>query len=171
MKSTTIVVLTSLLAACASSNVIVRVPSPTPVTAQGVTPVNVQVNDLRAPGVAASTRQGAFGVPMGNVTFDPSERQLVKDALEAQLARRPQPQPTDLYVCDILDFGVNTNTTPLYWDVVGVIRLKLRKDGREQALSGTHTERTYLWPGADIIGRVVQESLRKAMEGVNAGYK
>jgi hypothetical protein len=41
MKSTAIVVLASLLAACASSNVTVRLPSPKPVTAQGVTPVKV----------------------------------------------------------------------------------------------------------------------------------
>ena len=105
---------------------------------------------------------------MGNVTFDPPERQLVKDALEAAFSRQPAPQSSEPYVCDIIEFGVNTNTTPLYWDVVGVIRLKLRKNGREQDLFGTHTERTYAWPGADIIARVVQESLRKAVEGTQA---
>jgi hypothetical protein len=78
MKSTAIVVLASLLAACASSNVTVRVPSPKPVTAQGVTPVKVQVNDLRAPGVAASTRQAAFGTPMPHSSLNdqPSIRRL-----------------------------------------------------------------------------------------------
>jgi hypothetical protein len=166
MKSTAVVLLTSLLVAWASSKVTVRVPSSAPASAPGA--VKVQVNDLRAPGVAASTRQAAFVTPMGNVTFDPPERQLVKDALEAALSGQAQSQPAESYACDIVEFGVNTNTTPLYWDVVGVIRLKLRKDGREQDLSGTHTERTYIWPGAEIIGKVIQESLRKVVESARA---
>jgi len=101
---------------------------------------------------------------MGNITFNPPERQLVKDMLERVLAQRQQSQGAQSnaqYVCDILQFGVNTNTTPLYWDVIGNIRLTLKYDGRERALFGTHTERTYVWPGEAIIKKVVEESLRK----------
>lgn len=166
MKTTVALLLAGMLTACASSNVTVRVPSAAPSTTGST--ARVQVNDLRAPGVAASTRQAAFGVPMGNIAFDPPERQLVKDALEAALSRQQAPQLAEPYICDIVEFGVNTNTTPLYWDVVGVIRLKLRGNGRDQDLHGTHTERTYLWPGEEIIARVVQESLRKAVEGARS---
>lgn len=63
-------------------------------------------------------------------------------------------------------FGVHTVTTPLHWDVVGAIRLTLKRDGREQTLAGTHTERTYLWPGEGVIRRVVQESLRQATQAL-----
>jgi hypothetical protein len=160
MRLSLITLLGSLLVGCASSNVTVRVPSPTPVAGQAQ--LKIEVNDLRAPGVAASTRQAAFGVPMGNVSFDPSERQLVKAALEATLS-----QPGS-YACDILEFGVNTNTTPLYWDVIGAVRLRLKKDGQEKEFFGTHTERTYLWPSEEILGRVVQESLRKSVQGLAA---
>ena len=166
MKSILAIIFTSILFGCASSNVTVRVPPPIPATTPNT--VKVQVNDLRAPGVAASTREAAFGVPMGNVTFDPPEKQLVKDALDAVLSRQTPVKSNELYTCDIIEFGVNTKTTPLYWDVVGVVHLKLRHDGREQDLSGTHSERTYLWPGENIIGRVMQESLRKAVEGAQA---
>lgn len=166
MKSILAIILTGILVGCASSNITVRVPSPTPATTSST--VKVQVNDLRTPGVAASTREAAFGVPMGNVTFDPPEKQLVKEALEAALSRQPPSKSNEPYTCDIIEFGVNTKTTPLYWDVVGVVRLKLRHDGHEQDLSGTHTERTYLWPGEKIIGSVMQESLRKAVAGVQA---
>lgn len=122
--------------------------------------VTVEIRDLRAPGVAASTRQAAFGTPMGNVIFDPPERKLVQNALEVALSQ--QSQLTGPYFCEILEFGVNTNTTPIYWDVVGVVRLKLKHD--EHDLSGSYTERTYLWPGEEILGRVMQESLQKAVE-------
>jgi len=36
----------------------------------------VKANDLRRPGDAASKRDAAFGVPMGNITFDPPEVQI-----------------------------------------------------------------------------------------------
>ena len=170
MKYLCCAMLVSTLGGCASSVVVVRIPAEqVPRSAQGQQRAEVKVNDLRAPGIAASTREAAFGVPMGTITFDPPERQLVKDAIERALAARQQtqaPSPAETVVCDILEFGVNTVTTPLYWDVVGVIRLNLKRNGREQTLAGTHTERTYLWPGEDVIRRVVQESLRQATQAL-----
>ena len=76
----------------------------------------VKVNDLRQPGVAASKREAAFGVPMGNITFDPPEVQLVKDSLESELTKILKErgiQEKQQFICDIVEFGVNTNTTPL----------------------------------------------------------
>lgn len=164
MKNMSIPMLAIFLVGCASSTVTVRLPPQTFSPTQGAQRVTVEVNDLRTPGVAASTRQAAFGIPMGNVIFDPPEKQLVKEALGVALSR--QPKSAVPYTCEILEFGVNTKTTPLYWDVIGVVRLKLKKDGREYDLSGTHTERTYFWPGEEILGRVIQESLHKAVDGL-----
>jgi hypothetical protein len=172
MKHVWFAILTSVLVGCASSNVVVQVTSQQPATpAPGQQLASVAVNDLRAPGVASSKREAAFGVPMGNITFNPPERQLVKDTLERVLTQRQQSQgiqPNGQYVCDILEFGVNTNTTPLYWDVIGNIRLTLKYDGRERTLFGTHTERTYVWPGEAIIKKVVEESLRKVAQELDA---
>ena len=165
MKLSAVVMLAGVLVACASNNVVVRLPPRAPPPGQVTQPAKVVVNDLRAPGIAASTREAAFGTPMGNVTFDPPEKELVKNLLEVALSQRTQQAgTTSSYSCDILEFGVNTKATPLYWDVIGVIRLKLKTDGREQDLAGTHTQRTYVWPSAELIGTVVQESLQKAVE-------
>lgn len=168
MKYAWFAVLTSLLFGCASSTVVVKIPSqPTLQLAQGQQAAKVKVNDLRAPGIAASKREAAFGVPMGNITFSPPEKLLVQDTLELALTQRQQnqgSQPNESYVCEIQEFSVNTNATPLYWDVIGVIRLTLKGNGREQILFGTHTERTYLWPGETIIRKVVEESLRKVVQ-------
>ena len=163
MKNMLVLMLTSFLVGCISSNVIVRIPMQQHLSSvQSAQRVTVEIRDLRAPGVAASTRQAAFGTPMGNVIFDPSEKKLVQNALEVALSQ--QSQLTGLYICEILEFGVNTDTTPIYWDVVGVVRLKLKHDEHEYDLSGSYTERTYLWPGEEILGRVMQESLQKAVE-------
>ena len=46
------------------------------------------------------------------------------------------------YARDIIDFGVDTVAPPIYWDVVGQVRLVLKRRGREYVLSGTNTQRT-----------------------------
>ena len=124
----------------------------------------VQVNDLRTPGIAASKREAAFGVPMGNVTFEPPEAKLVKNVLEVELTKLMQEkgiQTKKDLSCDMLEFGVNTNTTPVYWDVIARINLILKQSGKEYNLFGTHTERTYIWPGETVIKKTVDESFNK----------
>jgi len=129
----------------------------------------VKVNDLRTPGIAASKREAAFGVPMGNITFDPPEARLVKNVLELELTKLMKEkgiQTKRNFSCDMLEFSVNTNTTPLYWDVIGRIRLVLKQNGKEYNLFGTHTERTYVWPGETIIKKVVDGSVNKVIATV-----
>lgn len=161
MKTVLTIALCSLLCACAG-DMSVRVQAP---VAQSGTPLaQVTVNDLRAPGVAASKRDAAFGVPMGNITFNPHETQLVKQLLEVELTRHFREngdQRQRDYLCEIVEFGVNTNTTPLYWDVVARIRLVIKHGGKDYQLSGTSTERTFVWPGEAIVTKVIDESLRQ----------
>ena len=161
MKALLTLLLCCLLGACASDMAVrIRVPD-----AQSGQPLaRIKVNDLRTPGVAASKREAAFGVPMGNITFNPSEAQLVRQLLEVELTRRLRAkgiQTTQDYVCEIVEFGANTVTTPLYWDVVGRVHLVLRHAGRDHQLSGTQTERTFVWPGEDLVIRVIDASLRQ----------
>jgi hypothetical protein len=154
-----------LIAGCASD---LRVPIQ-PYKVDGATLARVTVNDRRTPGVAASKRDAAFGTPMGNITFDPPEAQLVKSVLEAELTkalRAKGAQATRDFSCDLVEFGVNTNTTPLYWDVVGRVHVIVKSGGTEMPLLGTHTVRTFVWPGEDIIRTVVDESLRQVAAGV-----
>ena len=131
--------------------------------------VELKVNDLRKPGIAASKRTAAFGTSMGNITFQPPEGQLVKTVIENELSNLLNERGVTLrqtYSCDMLEFGVNTNTTALYWDVICRISLLLKHDGKEYNLFGTHTERTYYWPGEKIIMKVVDESLKQIVAGL-----
>ena len=43
----------------------------------------------------------------------------------------------------------------------------LRARGQARTVSASTTERTWLWPSEDIIGRVVREALRQAGEGID----
>ena len=163
MRFLLLIAMCSLFVGCAT-DMSVRIHSEKFETAAGKLLAQVKVNDLRAPGAAASKREAAFGVPMGNITFVPPESHLVKNTMEVELTkllRESGVQEMKEYSCDIVEFGVNTNTTSLYWDVIGRIQLILRKDGKQYNLVGTHTERTFVWPGESIVKNVVEESLNQ----------
>ena len=106
---------------------------------------------------------------MGNVSFDPPETQLVKQTLEFELSKQLREKGVvekRAYSCDVIEFGVNTVTTPIYWDVVSQVRLVLKRGGKEYVLSGTNTQRTFVWPGETIIRNVVEESLKQVVDGL-----
>jgi len=169
MRNSLLMVLCGLLVGCAT-DIAVRGQSYEHQKISGEKLAIVTVNDRRAAGVAASKREAAFGVPMGNITFDPPETQQVKSVLETELSRLMMEKGLNSkkeYSCDIIEFGVNTNTTPLYWDVIGRIQLVLKYNSKEYNLFGTNTERTYLWPVEKIIKKVVDASFKQIISGLD----
>lgn len=160
-KFVTTIGLVGAIAGCAS-NITINMPQLASPSLESLAVVNV--NDTRQSGVAASKREAAFGVPMGTIEFDPPETQIVKQKLETKLSellKESGVRSKVLYDADLIEFGVNTDTTPLYWDVIGRIQLVLRNDQNQYDLFGTHTSRTYIWPGEDIIKEVIDESLNQ----------
>ena len=126
----------------------------------------VTVLDSRRPGVAASKRE-SLGTPMGNVTFEPAEAQLVKQDLEAELSRLMTAKGitrNESFSALLTEFGVNTQSSALYWDCVARISVVLKHGTKEFPLTGTGTERTYTWPGEEVLRKAVT----KAFEQLNA---
>ncbi|HZP93290.1 MAG TPA: hypothetical protein VFB20_10455 [Burkholderiales bacterium] len=115
--------------------------------------VTVAMHDTRRPGVAASSRE-SLGTPMGNIVFEPPEADVLKARLEADLARilkaRGVTTPRT-FECDLLELGVNTQPTPLYWDVVGRVRIVLKDGSRNFELAGTGSEFAFVWPGEEVV--------------------
>jgi len=149
-----------LATACATptTNLVVNVD---PLDVSGVETPNqlpiVVVEDARTRETGESTR-----LYMGIVSFEPTETALVKRELETQLQvllEQSGFQSPQFYHCEILEFKVDTEGKAFYWDVIGSIHLRLQLSEKSLDLSGTHTERTYVWPGEEIIESVVQESL------------
>ena len=127
----------------------------------------VTVLDTRQPGVASSKRE-SLGTPLGNITFDPPEAQLVKQDLEAELSRLMAAKGItrkETFSALLTEFGVNTQSTALYWDCVAKISLVLKHGNQEFPLTGTGTERTYSWPGEEVLRKAVV----KAFEELNTG--
>jgi hypothetical protein len=151
-----------------ASNIVVKMPQTTD-KAQTELLADVKVMDLRRPGVASSKREAAFGVPMGTVEFDPPAAQFIKQELETELTKlltEKGIRSKRYYVADLIEFGVNTDTTPLYWDVIGRIHLLVNEGENQHDLFGTHTIRTYVWPGEEIIQKVISESMKQIISGL-----
>jgi hypothetical protein len=156
----------ALLVAGCARDVVVRMPAAT-LEQPSTKLATVTVLDARRPGVAASTRE-AMGTPLGNITFEPSEAEILKRDLEAELSRRMAAKGltrNESFSAVLEEFGVNTESTPVYWDVNARIAVVLKHGTREFPLSGTGTERTYVWPGDEEIRR----ALNLAMQQVNSG--
>lgn len=153
-----------VLVGCAG-DITIRMSLPRPGSVvQEINLAEVMVNNLRKLGTATSKREAAFGTPMGNISFQPPETELVKTVIENELSNLLNAKgikSVQTYECDLIEFGVNTITTTLYWDVICRIRLTLKNGGKEYDLFGTDTERTYVWPGEEIIKTVVDESLKQ----------
>jgi len=52
---------------------------------------------------------------MGDIYFNPTESQIVKNLLEKELSKIQRTNATETqkqYACDLLEYSVNTNTTP-----------------------------------------------------------
>ncbi len=163
LKHFVVIGLIGILAGCAG-NITVKMPEYNTESIPVTLLAKVEVNDLRKPGVAASKREAAFGVPMGTVEFDPPEDQYIKKLLETELTKlliEAGVGSTKKYVVDLVEFGVNTDTTPLYWDVVARVHLILKSGENKYDLVGTHTERTYIWPGEEIIRQAINKSLEQ----------
>lgn len=163
MKYLTIyIAICSLLVGCGTDRT--AVIKHEPYKTEGNLLARVNVRDTRTLEMATSKREAAFGLSMGDITFDPSETQIVKNVLEIELTKLMKErgiQTQKDFSCDIKTFDIKTPATALYWDVVGRIDLVLKPGGKEYGLSGTHTERTYVYPSEKIINKTIDASLNQ----------
>ncbi|WP_455379236.1 YajG family lipoprotein [Petrachloros mirabilis] len=119
-------------------------------------------------------REAAFGVSMGDVHLAQKPADLLQRALRDDLMAagyRIVESGQDLSVeSHLRKFWVHTDTTPLYWDVIGEIEFEVivrPAVQMQERLSKTFTcresERTYVWPSAAILGNVLDSCLADMM--------
>lgn len=120
-------------------------------------------------------RKAAFGVAMGDVHLARRVPELVREALTDDLlagGHRVVESGEDLSVdAWVRRFWVHTDTTPLYWDVVGEIELELAVAAPGAApvhrtFACRQADRTYAWPTAALTGRVLDRCLAELGEKV-----
>lgn len=119
-------------------------------------------------------REAAFGVSMGDVHLAQKPADVLQRALRDDLMAegyRIVESGQDLSVeSHLRKLWVHTDTTPLYWDVIGEIEFEVvvrPAVQMQESLSKTFTcresERTYVWPSAIILGNVLDSCLADMM--------
>jgi len=164
-----LVAIAVLLGGCATPSTEVIVPvdvvKVAPRDGSQLRRAQVQVTDLRKEVNLERTTIG--GISMGQVVLKPPAPDLIRTVIETKaddaLARRGITEAQTV-LCGIRTFDIATPATPLYWDVNARIELVLRVRGHDRMVSGAATERTFVWPSAEIIARVTAEALRRVGE-------
>jgi uncharacterized lipoprotein YajG len=161
------------VAGCATGpgNVVVSMqPYASPAAANAAAPkttVRVDaVKDARpeAVGGFVGERKGLGGMSMGSIEVQPRPAELVGQLLVAELKQMgyqvaaSNPQLT--VATQLLKFEVATPATAVYWDVNGTVEIALMataENGKKHdaRYGATCTDRTYVWPSEEIIGKVV----------------
>jgi hypothetical protein len=120
-------------------------------------------------------RQAAFGASMGDVHFsrDVADflRETVSDDLRAAGHTFVDEAAAPELTGEVLRFWVHTDTTPLYWDVIGEIELRLVLATRPPRTT-THAceshERTWTWPSKGVVAGVLDDCLTELMAALRA---
>lgn len=137
------------------------------------------VTDDRQEKGRIGTREAAFGISMGDVHLGQKAAETMQQALSDDLLAagyRVVETGQDLIAEGHLrKFWVRTDTTILYWDVVGDIEFELavlpatqKKEPVEKTFTCHQVERTYLYPSATLLGKVLDACLADMMLKVRA---
>ncbi|WP_455370802.1 YajG family lipoprotein, partial [Petrachloros mirabilis] len=132
------------------------------------------VSDDRREQGRIGLREAAFGVSMGDVHLAQKPADVIQRALRDDLMAagyRVVDSGEDLIVVGHLrKFWVYTDTTPLYWDVIGEIEFEVAvrpstqiQEGLSKTFACRESERTYVWPSATILGNVLDSCLADMM--------
>lgn len=114
----------------------------------------------------------AFGVPMGHVRFEQSPAALLGQVVISEInaaghtvtdsAQGPQLAGT------VREFIAHTDTTPLYWDVIGNLVVSLQVSPAPAASPAAPldyharcVDRTYIWPSETIIAGVMSKCINE----------
>jgi len=145
-------------------------------------PIGIKTNPLedRRPDKARiGERSAAFGVSMGDVFFGRNVSEFLTETISDDLraaGHRIVDGGQDITIGgEVLKFWVETKTTPLYWDIVGTIEIKLifqpsRHDTKllERQYKATKVERTYVWPTKKLAGNVLEACIGNLMQQLHS---
>ena len=124
-------------------------------------------------------RHAAFGVPMGDVYSVRPVFEIIQGAVKSELARNGHSMVNAnegfVFRGQIESFWVKTDVTPLYWDIIGEVNIKLEVTDTKKGSSSTfgpynakNDERTYLYPSKSLMEKVLNSSLEQVMKQMSS---
>lgn len=141
-------------------------------TLSSIPPITVRVlpfHDRRSQ-LEGGPITAAFGMPMGHVRFEQSPAYLLGRAVISELKAAGHtvteaPSGTQI-TGTVMQFEVSSDTTLLYWDIIGNMAVSLeilpsRRRGSRETIEyrARCVERTYIYPSESIIAGVMRECI------------
>lgn len=165
-------------------NINYKPSAPTKVPSASEAPLKVKLlnfadkQDKRLDPTWIGRRYAAFGVRMGDVYLFYPVSEIITEAVKSELLGQGYnivTEDEDIVISgEILKFSVGTETTVLYWDVVGEVGVALEVKQPRSGItiplgpySSKKVERTYLNPCEEILQRVLEASLTNVMRSVS----
>lgn len=118
-------------------------------------------------------RHAAFNVSMGDIYTNRDVAAFFTEAIQNELlasGNKLTKNSKDITVSgNVMKFWIWTDTTALYWDIIGEIEINLyvvsptTNKYLRKPYKATSTKRTYVYPSQNIVEEVVSESVRKLM--------
>lgn len=127
-------------------------------------------HDGRKDVATEGTATAAFGVRTGNIRFEPGPAFLIGQAVSAEIRAAGHAAADGAegprIAGSVLRFDVHTDTTLLYWDVIGNLAVSLQFLGAQEINSGATldyhvrcAERTYSGPSEAVIAGVMRKCI------------
>jgi uncharacterized lipoprotein YajG len=118
-------------------------------------------------------RHAAFNVSMGNIYTNRDVAAFITEAVQNELlasGNKIADKPQYIKVSgDVMKFWIWTDTTALYWDIIGEIEVNLNAESPKsnnsikKSYTATSKKRTYVYPSQELVEEVVTELIRKLM--------
>jgi uncharacterized lipoprotein YajG len=130
--------------------------------------------DMRSEKIRIGERK-ALNVSMGDVFANRDVSIYIREAVQNELLASgnslSDDENSDIIVSgELVKFWVQTPSTPLYWDIIGEIELKLTARTRgednkvvEKTYRAKSQDRTYVWPTEKLLTKVVSDTVRSLM--------
>ncbi len=139
----------------------------------------VPLEDQRPEKGRIGERFAAFGVSMGTVYLSRSVSAFVSDTISDELRAEGhtiQNAEQDVTVSgSVIRFWIDTKTTPLYWDIVGEIQIKLTSISsnpggsiRERLYSVRQVKRTFVWPSQALFNEVLNACMEELIQKIRS---
>jgi len=131
--------------------------------------------DKRAKTANIGYRTAAFGVDMGKVYADQSVTNFVHDAFVKELAAKGYGESTSDNTPQISgelhSFWVQTNTTPLYWEIEATVWMTLATScpssaapAKSKSYEVTKKTTTFVWPSESLMEKLFQKVMAELMK-------
>lgn len=135
--------------------------------------------DSREERARIGERTAAFSVSMGSVFFDRQIPAFLGEAIAADLIGAGHEisveGPGRPVSVEVVEFWTHTDTTALYWDVIGNIEVGISVgsesgdgDLRTASFTCEQTKRTWVWPSLDLVTEVMDACLVELMANVRS---